>query len=492
LSSGIQPRIVFPFAGEGAKSLKTLTIQGVVWTLAGDGGTQILRLISNLVLSRLLVPETFGIMVMITVVQQGLAMFSDVGIHPAIVQHSKGDDPVFLNTAWTTQVARGFLLWLSTCALAWPVAIYCQQSTLTYLLPIVGITSIVDGFVSTKIITCDRHLSLGRLTILNLGTGVFSLIVRVGWAWYSPTVWALIAGGFAGSIPRMILSHRIIPGPINRFCLDRESLKELLHFGRWVFLSTLLTFISLKLDQIVFARMIPLAMLGIYNHGSQFCRVPVETIYKVGGAVAFPALCRVRERKGNVESAYNRLRWPLLVAGGALLAFLTLAAPTLIQILYPERYWDVGWIMQLIAVGLWFQVIQSTNQTAILAFGMPKVLALGNLVKILVIAVALPVGFHYWGFPGALLSMAVVEIPKYLFEAQQVRRQGLKGWGLELGLTCAVVLCAAAALGLHFWKMPSLNGAAWIKLGMAAALWGALWLPLGYWAGRRTMLAAVA
>lgn len=491
MTSGSQPRVILPFTGVGSKSLKTLTIQGVVWTLAGDGGTQLLRLVSNLVLSRLLMPETFGIMVMVSVVQQGLAMFSDVGIHPAIVQHSKGDDPVFLNTAWTTQVLRGFLLWFATCALAWPVALYYKQSSLTYLLPIVAISSIIDGFLSTKIITCDRHLSLGRLTILNLGTGVFSLIVKVGWAWYSPTVWALIIGGLAGNIPRMILSHRIIPGPINRFALDRESLRDLLGFGRWVFLSTLLTFISLKLDQIVFARMIPLALLGIYNHGSQFCRVPVETIYKVGGAVAFPALCRVRERQGNLESAYVRLRWPLLVAGGAVLAFLTLAAPTLIQILYPERYWAVGWIIQLLAVGLWFQVIQSTNQTAILAFGLPKVLALGNLVKIAVLSVALPIGYKFWGFPGALLSLAVGEIPKYLFEALQVRRQGLKGWGLELGLTSAVVLCAAAALGLHFWT-PPINGAVWAKLGMAAVLWGALWLPLGYWAGRRTMLAAVA
>jgi O-antigen/teichoic acid export membrane protein len=491
LTSGNQPRIVLPPPGTGTKSLKTLTLQGVAWTLAGDGGNQILRLISNLILSRLLMPETFGIMVMISVFQQGLMMFSDVGIHPAIVQHSKGDDPEFLNTAWTTQVVRGFLLWIATSALAWPVALYCRQDALTTLLPVVGLTSVVDGFVSTKIITCDRHLSLGRLTILNVGTGVLSLLVRIAWAWKWPTVWALIVGGFAGNVPRMILSHLIIPGPTNRFAWDRESARELMKFGRWVFLSTLLTFISLKLDQIVFARMIPPAMLGIYNHGSQFCRVPVETIQKIGGAVAFPALCRVRERNGDLESAYSRLRSPLLVGGGAVLAFLTLAAPTLIQILYPERYWAVGWIMQLIAVGLWFQVIQSANQTAILAFGLPKVLALGNLIKILVIAVALPVGFHYWGFPGALLAMGAVEVPKYLFEAVQVRRRGLKGWGMELGLSAAVILCAAAALGLHQWR-PGIAGAAWTKLGLAAALWCVLWVPLGLWAARRTILAAAA
>ncbi len=490
-SSASQPQVILPFPGAGSKSLKTLTLQGVAWTLAGDGGTQVLRLISNLVLSRLLVPETFGLMVMVSVVQQGLAMFSDVGIHPAIVQHAKGDEPAFLNTAWTTQVIRGFALWLSTCALAWPVSVYCKQPALLYLLPVVGFSSVIDGFLSTKLVTCDRHLSLRPLTILNLGTGVFSLIVKVGWAWKSPTVWALIVGGFSSNISRMLLSHRLLPGPANRLAWDRESLAELIKFGRWVFLSTLLSFVSLRLDQILFARMIPLAMLGIYNHALQFCRVPVDTIQKIGGAVAFPALCRVRERQGNLQSAYSRLRSPLLVGGGAVLAFLTLAAPTLIQILYPSRYWAAGWIMQLVAIGLWFQVVQSTNQMAVLALGLPKVLALGNLTKIAAIAAALPVGYHTWGFPGALVAMAVVEVPRYVFEARQVRRRGLQGWGMELGLTAAVGACAAAALGLHLWT-PAASGATWMKLALAALLWGGLWLPLGFWAARRTVLAAVA
>jgi O-antigen/teichoic acid export membrane protein len=486
LTSGNQPRIVLPLPGGTTKSLKSLTIQGVAWTLAGDGGNQILRLVSNLVLTRLLVPEMFGLMVMVNVVQQGLIMFSDVGIHPAIVQHARGDETVFLNTAWTTQVIRGFMLWLSTCALAWPVAQFCREHAVLYLLPVVGLGSIVDGFLSTKVITCDRHLSLGRLTILNLGTGLSGLAVRILWAWQSPTVWALIIGGFASNVPRMILSHFIIPGPVNRFCWDRESLRELVKFGRWVFLSTLLTFLSLRLHEIVFIRMIPQAMLGIYSQGSNFCRVPIETVQKIAGAVAFPALCRVRERQGNLESAFVRLRAPLLVCGGAVLSSLTLAAPTLVQILYPVKYWEAGWIMQLISVSLWFQVIQSTNQTAILSLGYSKVLALGNLVKIVAIAAALPIGFSWWGFPGALIAMAVVEIPKYLFEALQVRRQGLRGWRVELGLTVVVLLCAGAALGLHFWGAH--GTASWTKLGLAALLWTVLWVPLALWARKVTTM----
>src|SRR5260221_2521093 len=121
--------------------------------------------------------------------------------------------------------------------------------------------------------------------------------------------------------------------------------------------------------------------------------------------------------------------------------------------------------MQLVAMGLWFQVIQSTNQTALLALGLPKTLAIGNLAKIAVMAGALPLGYHFWDFPGALAAMAVVEIPKYLIEASRVRALGLKGWTVELGMTAAFLTCAAAALGLHLWTPP---GGGWGKIVLSA------------------------
>jgi O-antigen/teichoic acid export membrane protein len=464
------------------KSLKTLTLQGVVWTLAGDGGSQIIRFVSNLILTRLLFPEVFGLMVVVTVVQQGLSMFSDVGIHPAIVQHRRGDDRVFLDTAWTISAIRGVLLCLVTALLSWPVARYTNEPSLIQLLPVVGLGTLAEGFLSTKVFTCDRHLSFGRLTLLNLGTSFVGLVVRIVWAWMSPTVWSLVAGGLSASILRVLLSHVLLPGPVNWFRWDRESLRQLASFGRWVFLSTILTFVSLQLDKIVFIKLIPLSMLGIYNIGSMLARLPLDTIHKIASSVAFPAFSRLQERQGNFESAYTRVRAPLLAGGGAMLGFLTLGGPLVVQILYPARYHDAGWIIQIVAVGMWFQVMESINRTAILALGLPKWLALGNFVKICFIAVALPLGYRQWGFVGALVAMTLVEIPKYLFEAQQVHKRGLKGWRVEWGITLALVVCAALAFGLSVWR--PVGGGTGVKIALAAACYLAIWIPLLLWARR--------
>jgi hypothetical protein len=77
--------------------------------------------------------------------------------------------------------------------------------------------------------------------------------------------------------------------------------------------------------------------------------------------------------------------------------------------------------------------------------------------------------------------MSLVEFPKYFIEAARVRRLGLSGWGIELGLTFAVLLCAAVALGLHFWKP---GASAYLKLSVAAGFGVAVWSPLLLWAAR--------
>ncbi len=461
-------------------SLRSLALRGAVWTLAGDGGSQLIRFISNLILARLLLPDVFGIMVIVMVVQQGLAMFSDVGIHPAIVQHKRGDDQTFLDTAWTIQVLRGVGLWLATCAVAWPVVLYSGQSSLLYLLPVAGLSTVTDGLVSTKFISLERHLSIGRLTAINLGSSLFSLAVRIVWVLLSPTVWALIAGGLAQSLLRTVLSHAILPGALNRFRWDRECARELMSFGRWVFVSTLLTFIAMQLDKILFVKLIPLAMLGIYNIGSNVSRIPAETVQKIMAGVAFPAFSRLRDRQGEFSSAYRRIRAPLLAGSGAIFAFLTLAGPLVAQILYPALYQDAGWVIQIVAVACWFQALESTNVTTLLALGQPKWLAAGNFVKIVAMAAVLPVAFHYWGFPGALVGMALVEVPKYLFEAWLVRRHHLRGWRVELATTGAVLASAACAFQLHVrasdWEHTR------TKVLVAGACFALIWTPFLFWA----------
>lgn len=132
-------------------SFKKLVIRGTVWTVIGYGGSQGLRFVSNLILTRLLFPDLFGLMALTHIFVIGLELFSDLGLNWSVIQHQRGDDPVFLNTAWTVDVLRGWILWLGCWCIAWPVAQIYGYPDLVWLIPLVGLSTVFSGFKSTAI-----------------------------------------------------------------------------------------------------------------------------------------------------------------------------------------------------------------------------------------------------------------------------------------------------------------------------------------------------
>ena len=123
----------------------------------------LIRLASSLILTRLLFPEVYGVMSLVWMLMYGLAMFSDVGLGPAIIRDRRGDDPDFLNTAWTVQAIRGAVLWLCSCLAAGPMALLYGQPELAQLIPAAGLTALIAGFNSTALYTCRRRMDSRRI-----------------------------------------------------------------------------------------------------------------------------------------------------------------------------------------------------------------------------------------------------------------------------------------------------------------------------------------
>ncbi len=131
-------------------------LRSIAWLAMRYGGTQGLRLASNLILTRILFPEAFGLMALVAMVTTGISLFSDIGLGPAISQNPRGDDPEFLDTAWVMQVIRGVGLWLVTCLLALPVAQFYGEPDLALYLPIAGLPSPSTGWFRPR---CNRRIA---------------------------------------------------------------------------------------------------------------------------------------------------------------------------------------------------------------------------------------------------------------------------------------------------------------------------------------------
>ncbi len=109
-----------------------------------------LRVVNSMVLTRLLMPESFGLMTLVTTLIVGIGLMSDLGLAPSVIQNPRGDDPVLLNTVWTLQVLRGVGIFIVSLILAWPMSLIYDHR-LILLLPMMGVNVIVTSFYSTSI-----------------------------------------------------------------------------------------------------------------------------------------------------------------------------------------------------------------------------------------------------------------------------------------------------------------------------------------------------
>jgi O-antigen/teichoic acid export membrane protein len=421
-------------------------VRGSVWALVGHGGSQALRLAGNLVLWRLLYAEAFGLMAIVNVFMQGLAMFSDVGIGPSIIQNERGEDARYLDTAWTIQVVRGFCLFAVAAAAAVPVARFYGQPELAALIPVVSLGSIFAGFNSTKLFTATRQIALGRLTLVDLVSQGAGLVVMVAWALASRSIWSLVAGGVAGNFFRLVMSHALLPGPGNRLRWDGRSAKELLLFGRWIFMSTLLTFMVMQSDRLVFGKLVSMSMLGVYSIATIWSTFPTQILAHVFQSVLFPLLSRVHNERGDVGAAYREMRAPWMIAAGWLTACLVSGGPSLIRFLYDERAAFAGTILQILSVGTWFLALEMSNGSALLAQGKPKWVAAGSAAKLVGMLVLIPLGMALNGFAGAVVGFAASELFRYVVSLVGASRSRLRGWRQDV--VGSVFIAATSLLGL--------------------------------------------
>jgi O-antigen/teichoic acid export membrane protein len=464
-------------ASAPALSLGSTVSRGAAWMMVGYGGSQALRFGSNLILTRLLLREDFGVMAIVNALLIGLQLFSDVGIGPSIIQSSRGDDPKFLNTAWTMQILRGFMLWLCACALAIPVASFYEYPQLAWIIPVAGGTALIAGFNSTRLFTAYRHLDLGRISMLELGAQAAGILVMIVWAYRDPSIWSLVAGGLVSSLAKLALSHTLLQGCANRLHWEKAALGSLLRFGRWIFFSTLLTFMVGQSDRLIFGKMVPFAMLGVYSMGALLAAMPAVALGRLASGVLFPLYSRVLNAGQDLRAMFGRVRRPILVLAGWMFALLAGGGVAMVDVLYPDDFAQAGVFLQILALGSWFAVLESTNGAALLARGEAHWTAAGNAAKLVGMVVLIPLGHYLGGFPGAVVGLSLSEIPRYAVSAWAAARAGLKGWALDLGSTAW--LLATAALG---WFVADFaqrrSGSLAVALGVLFIAVTLAWVPL--------------
>jgi O-antigen/teichoic acid export membrane protein len=372
------------------------------------------------------------------------------------------------------------------CLLAWPVASFYGTPDLVAMLPVSGLAVLIAGFDSITLLTLRRHLAVSKLVAINVVAQLCAVATMLTWAFVHRSVWSLVAGGVASALVKMLLSHLAIGGPSARPGWDREAGRELFHFGKWIFLSTVFAFLVGQADRLIFGKIVSLEVLGVYSIAAMFSLLPVNLVTRIGTSVVFPAFSRHRESGADFAPVFRRTRAPLVVLGGLFVAGAVAAGPPLIRTLYDPRYADAGWMLQVLAIGAWFRVLEVPTGSVLLAFGASRSLAVANAIKLAAVVVLVPLGAWLYGFPGAIAAFVASESVRYAAIALATEQRGVACLRPDLLMTA--LLAATCALGLGAGSLVRDAGAVEVVCLVAAAGAAALaWLAAAYAVMRRDL-----
>jgi O-antigen/teichoic acid export membrane protein len=432
------------------QKLEKQALKGAGYIIAFYGISVALRMVSSVVLTRLFSPQYFGVMTLLTTVLVGLNLFSHIGLADSVIQNPRGDEPVFLNTAWTLQVIRGGGLWIMTILLAWPVARFYHEPRMTALFPVLGLGCVIGGFASPSLLTMARHIGVGKASLLELVTQVVSLVVTVAWAFYDPSLWALVGGRTAAELTRTGISFFIIPDLRPRFVLDKECVRSLLHFGKWILIGTALTFLATQSDRLILGKLVSIEALGVYGVAFALSDVPRQIIAMFCSRVGFPFIARFAQHpRHEYRSIFLKYRVPVLAVGGLGLIIVICTGDKLVLHLYDHRYSNAAWMVAVLAVGLWHTMLYSTLSPAILALSKAHYNAVANLAYCICLFTLIPLGFHFYGMLGAVAAVAFGDLPVYFVVLYAAYRERVGTFLQDALMTVAFVTTLAGALVLR-------------------------------------------
>lgn len=398
--------------------------------------SQLIRLASNLVLTRLLAPDMFGVMSVGYMVVTALALFSDLGVLGSTIQNKRGEEPLFLNVTWIVQIVRGILLCVAMLAISGAISLPALRAMLPNdsvytdpripgLLMALSLLPLISGFESTKLFLAQRHLALSLIIKIDLGSQLLSTVVILVWAWVAPSVWALAFGWVVGTLVKTAMTHLAMPGPANRFEWDAAVFREIFQFGKWAMVSSSLTWMLTNGDRLLLGSLVDAHVMGLYSIAFMLVYALQAGLLRLGGHALLPALSEVaRERpdelRGTLYRGRSALDFVCLVSAGALL----MLGDSIVGLLYDSRYREAGWMLSTLSLTLIATRLNIFDQ-ALIATGRMKLLSKLNAIRIISLYVLIPLGYHWFGTRGAVSAVAASSLVNSMASLAIQARVGL-------------------------------------------------------------------
>lgn len=407
------------------RSLRSRTLKSSGMVLAQMASQQVLRLVSNLIMTRLLVPEAFGLIAFVSALIAAFSLFSDIGIGKSIIRENDGDTPKFLHVAWVMKVIRGILIAIFVALAALLLEFFGTQigavgtvyanPVLPSLVLVSAVFPLMQGVESTTVGLAVRKLELGRITALEIITQIVAVFTMVGFAWLNPTVWALLAGMIVGQFTRTIASHLILPGPRMWLDWDLSIVLRIWHFGKWLLGASAFTFFARNADRLILAGLLNSTTFGIYTIARVWVDAGQLVIEQLANQVGFSSIGEViRHSPEDAPRFFRKMQTIIdcLCVMGFLICFF--GGTSFVALLYTDAYLPAGEKLRILGLMLLVARFDLLNQLVV-NIGNSRAMMVISGLRAITLCVSVPLSFDTFGLEGALFAVALAPLASVPF-----------------------------------------------------------------------------
>ena len=345
---------------------------------------------------------------------------------------------------------RGWGQWICSILISYPIARWYDAPELFYLISAMGLTSIVRGYVHTWQFTLSQEFRQRELFWLDVFSYCVYIVTAIIAAYAGRSVWALVLAAYTGSITRCVLSHWMAVGPPRRWCWDRAVLDKIRGFSRWVFVSTILTFISNQGNSLLLGSFANLTFLGLYSIASGIAEIATQIIVLLGGAILFPLYGNIGlETTPELRRRIVKIRMALMGLTLPPLWIMICFGDWLIRLLWDYRYVEAGSMVQVLSVGS--LVMTLGIGPMYLARGEAWVGVVFGSVQVATLLPALALGGHFFGSFGLVCGTVASQVIKYPLEVWAQRRYGVWVPWLDAAAFASSGIVIGAGFLLRSW-----------------------------------------
>ena len=399
---------------KGSLTRRMMSASG--YSALGTAGQAVLRLGSNLITTRLLFPEAFGLIAIVVTIQSLCMLVTDVGISRSIVRDKDGEDPRYLQVAWTMQTIVLIVVGLLMVAAAGVVAIVgplvstpdsvFADPTLPALIAFCALTPIASIGLTPARVVASRRLQEGRIALFTILSQLIGTIIVIATLYVVPSVWVLAMGLIVQALIRSVMSRIMFPYPGLRMwpLFDREIIQRQWQFGRFVLLTSPLQFFFRQGDRLMLGALLDARTFGFYVIAMVWVEAVRTAAEKIMNSVGYAGVAEVvRDRPERLPIVYPKYQAAMAILFvGAALAVVVIGPPV-IRALYEEEYAPVADFLVLLGLMLAFVRFYAVG-TVKLAQGRSDQSMFLALTRALGMLLSVPVGFHLGGTTGAVVG----------------------------------------------------------------------------------------